>query len=60
MSTTYKKLIKADGPASDLEKQVATHLSDLASSEELKNQLAELYFVGAEVCRIFKFLFSRF
>lgn len=52
-TTQFKKLIKTDGPASELEKQVANHFSELAGSEDLKNQLSELYFVGADVSLLF-------
>ncbi|KAH7713107.1 small subunit ribosomal protein 7 [Aphelenchoides avenae] len=48
MVATFAKLIKSDGKApSDLEKQIATALTDLAASAEMKGQLNELYFVGA-------------
>lgn len=50
MTITFKKLVKSDGEPSELERTIATYLSDLATSEELKNQINELYFVGAEVC----------
>lgn len=44
------KLIKADGKvAEELEKQVDTALTELSSSPEIKGQLNELYFVGAQV-----------
>ena len=49
MVTTYSKLIKADGKVADeLEKQIATALYELSSSAEIKGQLNELYFVGAQ------------
>ncbi|CAD5205897.1 unnamed protein product [Bursaphelenchus okinawaensis] len=48
VTTTYKKLIKSDGPGSELERQVADYLTELTGSEDLKNQLSELYFVGAD------------
>ena len=48
MVATFAKLIKSDGKApTDLEKQIATALTDLAASAEMKGQLNELYFVGA-------------
>ncbi|KAI6204162.1 40S ribosomal protein S7 [Aphelenchoides besseyi] len=48
MVHTYKKLIKAEGQPDALEKQISDHLNDLTTSDELKNQLNDLYFVGAE------------
>jgi len=48
MVAAYKKLVKAEGEATDLEKQVADQISDLTTAEELKNQLSDLYFVGAD------------
>jgi hypothetical protein len=50
MVVTYKKLIKADGDPTELERSLAQHLSELSNSEELKNQINDLYFVGAQVC----------
>jgi hypothetical protein len=50
MATTYDKLVKADGkPADELEKQVSNALTELMSTSEIKAQLSELYFVGAQV-----------
>ena len=51
MVATFEKLVKTDGKApDDLEKQVATAISELSQSNgEIKNQLSELYFVGAQV-----------
>ncbi|KAI6171591.1 40S ribosomal protein S7 [Aphelenchoides bicaudatus] len=43
-NVTYKKLIKPDGDPTELERTIASHLTDLAGSEELKNQINELYF----------------
>jgi small subunit ribosomal protein S7e len=51
-AVTYKKLIKSDGEPTELERTIASHFTDLASSEELKNQINELYFVGAQVCHL--------
>ena len=46
----YKKLIKpGDAPPTELESRIAAYLTELAQTyEDLKNQLNELYFVGAE------------
>ena len=49
MVTSYKKLIKQEGEIDPLEQQVAEHFQELSGSDELKNQLTDLYFVGAEV-----------
>lgn len=59
MVVTFKKLIKADGEPTELERQIATHLTDLSNSEELKNQINELYFVGAQVCIFWIMVFER-
>lgn len=50
MVTTFEKLVKTDGKApDDLEKQVATAITELSQTNgEIKNQLSELYFVGAQ------------
>lgn len=54
MVTTYAKLVKADGKApEEVEKQVANALAELSNSAEIKGQLNELYFVGAQVCVLF-------
>jgi len=48
-AVTYGKLVKSDGKLpDDLEKQVSSALSDLSNSAEIKGQLHELYFVGAQ------------
>jgi|UniRef100_A0A914DZP3 small subunit ribosomal protein S7e len=47
--STFSKLIKSDGKTPDeLEKQIASALTDLSASSEMKGQLNELYFVGAK------------
>lgn len=52
MVASHSKLIKADGKVADeLEKQIANALSELSSSAEIKGQLNELYFVGAQVSK---------
>uniref|UniRef100_A0A914IA21 40S ribosomal protein S7 n=1 Tax=Globodera rostochiensis TaxID=31243 RepID=A0A914IA21_GLORO len=49
MVATFEKLVKTDGKApDDLEKQVATALSELGQNSEIKAQLSEVYFVGAQ------------
>ena len=50
MVATFEKLVKTDGKAPDeLEKQVATSITELAQNNtEIKSQLNELYFVGAQ------------
>lgn len=59
MVATFEKLVKTDGKApDDLEKQVATAITELSQTNgEIKNQLSELYFVGAQVCYL-NFSFS--
>jgi hypothetical protein len=51
MVATFEKLVKTDGKApDDLEKQVATSITELSQNNtEIKSQLNELYFVGAQV-----------
>ncbi|KAI1724799.1 ribosomal protein s7e domain-containing protein [Ditylenchus destructor] len=49
MVTAYAKLVKPDGKApEEVEKQVANALAELSNSAEIKGQLNELYFVGAQ------------
>ena len=49
MVTTYAKLVKPSGKApEEIEKQVATAMSELSNSSEIKGQLNDLYFVGAQ------------
>lgn len=46
----FGKLVKGPGKIpSELEKQIAQAMSDLSSSTEIKGQMNELYFVGAQV-----------
>ena len=54
MVATFEKLVKTDGkPPTELEKQVSSSISELAQNNaEIKNQLNELYFVGAQACPI--------
>ena len=54
MVAMFEKLIRSDGkPPDELEKQVATALSELSSNSEIKAQLTELYFVGAQVVLLY-------
>jgi hypothetical protein len=55
MVATFEKLVKTDGKAPDeLEKQVATAISELSQNNtEIKGQLSELYFVGAQASQTF-------
>jgi len=49
MVVDYERLVKGDGkPADDLEKQVSQAINELSSNSEIKAQLTELYFVGAQ------------
>lgn len=51
MVAIFEKLVKNDGKTpDDLEKQVASAISELQqNNNEIKAQLSELYFVGAQV-----------